>query len=164
MPTSQSRRSAESTPNAARLLIWGNPEANPDYSARLREQAAHDAIEIRGRFDESDRDGILSSIDVLVLPSVGMESFGIVAREAMACGVPVIAARRGALEELPSDDCCGAAFDPDHPEELRALLDRLIAQPMIVDSWRLNLPPLTTFKSHTAAIDAIYREVIGTRH
>ena len=47
-------------PNAARLLIWGSPEASPGYSARLREQAAHGAIEFRGRFDESDRDEILS--------------------------------------------------------------------------------------------------------
>jgi glycosyltransferase involved in cell wall biosynthesis len=146
--------------NAARLLIWGSPEANPDYSARLREQAAHGAIEFRGRFDESDRDEILSSIDVLVVPSVGMESFGIVAREAITAGVPVIASRRGALEELEIDGVCGATVAPDDPGALEKWIQRLIDKPGILEEWRRSLPVQTRISQHAAKIEEIYWQIL----
>jgi N-acetyl-alpha-D-glucosaminyl L-malate synthase BshA len=45
---------------------------------------------------------ILQSADLVLVPSE-MESFGLVALEAMACGVPVVATRCGGIEELVKD-------------------------------------------------------------
>lgn len=45
---------------------------------------------------------LLPSADLLVLPSE-MESFGLVALEAAACGVPVLATRQGGLPEVVED-------------------------------------------------------------
>lgn len=150
-------------PDVARLLVWGNPEASPAFSARLRERAAQAAVEFRGRFDESERDEIFASIDVLIVPSVGLESFGIVAREALAAGVPVIASRRGALEELLRGGEFGATYDPESHEELRALVERLVNSPSLIDAWRSNIPSPETPERHAARIEAVYREVIGPR-
>ncbi|WP_256841505.1 glycosyltransferase family 4 protein [Ornithinimicrobium cryptoxanthini] len=47
-----------------------------------------------------DRDSVLSQIDVLAVPSVGPESFGLTAAEAMAAGVPVVVSDAGALPEV----------------------------------------------------------------
>ncbi|USQ76600.1 glycosyltransferase family 4 protein [Ornithinimicrobium cryptoxanthini] len=47
-----------------------------------------------------DRDSVLSQIDVLAVPSVGPESFGLIAAEAMAAGVPVVVSDAGALPEV----------------------------------------------------------------
>jgi len=148
-------------PNAARLLIWGNSEARPDYTARIRARAETHPVEIRGRFDDRAKAEILASIDVLIVPSVGLESFGIAAREAMAAGVPVLAARRGALEELDIDGICGATVTPDDPNALRSWIDRLIENPETLNEWQRSLPAATTVAEHVAAIDRIYRQVVG---
>lgn len=148
-------------PDAARLLIWGNSEARPDYTAMIRALADTNAIEVLGKFDGKGKAEILASIDVLIVPSVGLESFGIAAREAMAAEVPILAARRGALEELEIDGICGATVTPDDPNALRAWIDRLIENPGTLDEWRRSLPPATTVAEHAAAIDGIYRQVVG---
>ncbi len=60
-------------------------------------------------------------LDLLVVPSVWEEPFGLVAIEALAAGVPVLAADRGGLPEIV-DDACGWLCEP-RAEAMRATLD-----------------------------------------
>ena len=76
-----------------------------------------------------DRDDFFEKIDVLVVPSLSHETFGLVAIEAFAAGVPVIASRRGGLGEVVTDGVTGALFEPSHPGALRAALDQFAADP-----------------------------------
>lgn len=71
----------------------------------------------------------------LVVPSIWYETFGLVLVEAFACGLPVIATRLGAMQELIDDGRTGLLFDPGssvdlarkmtwaerHPEEMRRM-------------------------------------------
>ncbi len=71
----------------------------------------------------------------LVMPSTGVESFGLVAIEAFACGTPVIATRHGGLRELivegqtgllvpPNDHealASAIAYAESHPDEMRRM-------------------------------------------
>jgi alpha-1,6-mannosyltransferase len=59
---------------------------------------------------------LLASSDVFVHAG-DQETFGLVVLEAMACGVPIVAARSGALPELV-DDSVGATFEPRAPGDL----------------------------------------------
>lgn len=59
---------------------------------------------------------LLASCDVFVHAG-DQETFGLVVLEAMACGMPVVAARAGALPELV-DDSVGATFEPRVAEDL----------------------------------------------
>ena len=52
-------------------------------------------------------------VDAVIIPSLVWETYSIVAREAMACGVPVIASRIGALPEAVRDGENGLLFDAD---------------------------------------------------
>ena len=69
---------------------------------------------------------ILASCDAFVHAG-DQETFGLVALEAMACGLPVVAARAGALVELV-DETVGATFSPRDPadlaHEVQALFER----------------------------------------
>ena len=49
------------------------------------------------------------------MPSLGLESFGLVAREAMHHGVPVLASDRGALPEMFDGGGVRGLFDPEDP-------------------------------------------------
>jgi len=91
-----------------------------------------------------DTSGWLSPLDVrqamceaayLVAPSLCYETFGLVAVEAFACGLPVIASRHGALAEIVEDGVTGLLFEPGnsvalaktlswaetHPDEMRIM-------------------------------------------
>jgi glycosyltransferase involved in cell wall biosynthesis len=148
------------TPGQARLVVWGNPKSRPDYSNRLLTVADANTVTLAGVFDEERKAEVLSSVDVLIVPSVGLESFGIVAREALAAGVPVLASRRGALEELALDGVCGATFAADDPADLRRVIDRLIERPAMLSEWRRGIPAVVTIEDHVAAVDEIYRQVL----
>ncbi|MCU1460280.1 MAG: glycosyl transferase group 1 [Acidimicrobiales bacterium] len=65
---------------------------------------------------------LMSAAEVVVMPSVWDEPFGMVAAEAMGCGVPVIATRVGGLESLVDHGVTGWLVDRG---DARALVDRL---------------------------------------
>jgi glycosyltransferase involved in cell wall biosynthesis/GT2 family glycosyltransferase len=148
-------------PDEARLLVWGNPEAQPDYTARVHSLAELGPVELRGSFNDDEKSEIFGSIDVLIIPSLGLESFGIVAREAMSKGVPIIATKRGAFEELEIDGVCGALVPPEDSSAIRKWIDRLIENPGTIDTWRRSLPKPTSILDHVTAIDRVYRQVVG---
>lgn len=66
--------------------------------------------------DERQVARLLASCDAFVHAGA-QETFGLVVLEAMACGLPVVAARAGALPELV-DASVGATFEPRDPEDL----------------------------------------------
>lgn len=78
-----------------------------------------------------DRDEFLQTLDLLVVPSLSHETFGLVAVEAFAMGIPVVAARRGGLAEVVTDGVNGALFEPTEDSALAAVLDTFVAEP-----WR----------------------------
>lgn len=59
----------------------------------------------------------------LAIPSF-YEGFGLPALEAMACGVPVVAAARGSLPEIVGD--AGLLIDPEQSDDLAAALERIL--------------------------------------
>jgi glycosyltransferase involved in cell wall biosynthesis len=62
----------------------------------------------------------------VVQPSLE-EGFGLPALEAMACGAPVIASRRGALPEVVAE--AGLLVDPEDERALAAALARVLGSP-----------------------------------
>jgi GT2 family glycosyltransferase len=119
--------------DGATLTVWGDPP-----------------------FEEERKPAIFAEMDVLIVPSLGLESFGLAAREAMHHGVPVLASERGALPEMEY----GALFGPEDPASLRAWIERLIAEPEIVDRWAAALPRIKGMDEHAEEIEAVYEKVL----
>ena len=137
----------------ATLHIWGDATAFPDYVRNMS------AI-FEGPFREEEKPRVFASMDVLLVPSIGLESFGLAAREAMACGVPVIASAGGALSEMFEPDVCGDFFPPGDVTALRAILERVIDDPSIIDRWSANLPQPKRDDVHAEEIERVYRSVL----
>jgi glycosyltransferase involved in cell wall biosynthesis len=70
-----------------------------------------------------------SQIDVAVVPSLWNEPFGMVAVEACAHSVPVIASRMGGLPEIIQDPLNGLLCSPQDPDSLGHAMLRLHQQP-----------------------------------
>jgi glycosyltransferase involved in cell wall biosynthesis len=103
---------------AARLAADGNPvdvtfAGSGDQQDALAAAAA--AWGVRARFlgfvNQSELPGIYAAADVIVLPSDGRETWGLVVNEAMACGVPaVVSDAVGCGPDLVETGVTGAVF------------------------------------------------------
>lgn len=71
-----------------------------------------------GMLDFDAMQEFLRGARLLVMPSKWFETFGIVAGEALAMGVPVVASRIGALKEVVRDGASGLHVTPGDPEDL----------------------------------------------
>ena len=72
----------------------------------------------RGEVTEDQLCATLSKADICVVPSLGGESFGLVALEALAHGVPVIASKIAGYAEWLDDSGTGALVEPGNVEAL----------------------------------------------
>ena len=66
--------------------------------------------------------------DLVCVPSYS-ESFGLVALEAQACGIPVVATAIGGLRTAVSDGISGSLVDGHDPKAWSAVISRLIMEP-----------------------------------
>ena len=107
--------------------------------------AAHgmSSVEFVDRLSEADLSQLMQDARFLVLPSEGYyETFGMVAIESYARGVPVLASRIGVMTEIVIDGVTGLHFNSgdaadltakaqwlwDHPEEARRLGSQALAR------------------------------------
>ena len=118
----------------ARLRIAGD---GPERSRleRLAEQLGiQERVEFAGWIhEESDVAAFWSACDVAVAaPNDWVESFGLAAVEAMACGVPVVATLGGALSETVVHGRTGFLVEPRDTEALAAALLAYLEDPSLV--------------------------------
>ncbi len=107
--------------------------ARQAYAEQLREAAAGLSVHWGGVYKRSALQAILAEHDVLVMPVIWEETFSLVIREALQAGLPVIAARRGALPEIIEDGRNGLLFEPENADDLRRCLRRLLDEPGLLD-------------------------------
>lgn len=81
----------------SRLVFVGDGPERPAAAEEARELGITDRVVFLGKQDSVAE--IMACADLLLLPSQN-ESFGLVALEAMASGVPVVASRAGGLPEV----------------------------------------------------------------
>lgn len=74
------------------------------------------------------QEAIARSIAV-VAPSTWLEAFGLVVVEAMAAGVPIVAAGHGAFVELVEDGVTGLLHRPGEVNSLASCIRRIAAEP-----------------------------------
>jgi len=86
------------------LYLVGDGPDRPEAHRLARELGIEKHVTFMGKQDHVER--IFPNMHVLLMPSE-MESFGLAALEAMACGVPPIATRVGGVPELITDKIDG---------------------------------------------------------
>jgi len=106
-------------------LLDGDPQAAALLAAAGRRGVA-ERIHLLGAVPRAAMPSLLRSADV-VCQYPWYEPFGIVALEAMACGIPVVAAATGGLTETVLDGVSGRLVPPRHPVALAAALEALLS-------------------------------------
>ncbi len=100
---------------------------SPAYLDELRQAATRLRVEhlVRWRGFVADRARIYGEMDICAVPSRFEEPFGLTALEAAFFELPVVATRRGGLEEVVEHERTGLLVEAEQPLQLANALERL---------------------------------------
>lgn len=152
------------------LRVVGAPP--PDGDAYVRE--LHEAVLEHGMISTTAFDGALRRGElaerirratIVLIPS-HTETFGLVALEAAASGVPVIARNTGGLREAVVDGVTGVLVDGDEPNDWAREITRLLDDPELRSSMGADARLHSLARSWEASADRlleVYREFLATR-
>ncbi|MCE5169512.1 N-acetyl-alpha-D-glucosaminyl L-malate synthase BshA [Paenibacillus profundus] len=118
---------------ASRLVFVGEGPDMPKVQCKIREMGLEDRVHFLGKQDEIAQ--VISLADCLLLPSE-KESFGLVALEAMACGVPTIGSEAGGIPELVTHGETGFLAPIGETETMAEYAIQLLSQPMLAQKMR----------------------------
>jgi glycosyltransferase involved in cell wall biosynthesis len=150
-----------------RLLVAGDA-ADRRYLHEL-ERAAGDVpglqLVVHEPYELHEVPGLLEDVDCVLVPSQWPETFGIVAREALVQGVPILAARAGGLPEAVLEGQNGFTFAPDRADELAGLLRRLADDEDLLRRLRRGAreTPVLSSAAHATATRMVYLEAVAER-
>jgi glycosyltransferase involved in cell wall biosynthesis len=145
------------------LDVWGDLGVAPEYSRRLREQAAGLPVLFRGAFEREQIAEVYAGMDVLVVPSLWLENSPLVVHEAFLAGVPVVAARLGGLADLVEHERSGLLYEATSAGELALALRRLLGEPGLLDRLAARPPEVKGIEQDAACWDGFYAEARARR-
>ena len=116
-----------SQPKAA-LVIAGSGELEAEVAARAR--ALDVPVHSLGFQNQTAMPAVYAAAEVLVLPSSGRETWGLVCNEALACGRPIVVSDEvGCAADLAADQAAGRTFCGADPDACAASLEDLLRNP-----------------------------------
>lgn len=148
-------------------IVGAPPPDGDDYAHSL-----HQAVAAAGMLGTTSFDGALSrgllaervrEASLVLIPSHS-ETFGLVALEAAASGVPVMARDAGGLREAVIDGETGVLIGSDDPAEWAAAIEGLLGDPARADRMGLAGRASAVARSwevSTARLLAVYGELLG---
>ncbi len=145
------------------IVLAGVPQNGAEehyFEEKIRPFVDGERVRWIGAADFLKKNALLRDAAALVFPIQWDEPFGLVMIEAMACGTPVLAIRRGSVGEVVDEGVTG--FSAGSEEALIPLVERAAA----LDRRGVRAQAESRF-GHGAMVDsyvALYRELNSARH
>jgi glycosyltransferase involved in cell wall biosynthesis len=98
--------------------------------------SGHNRIEFLGAVDRAEARRLLGEASFVVVPTLGVETFGRVAAEALARGTPAIVAGHGGLSEIVTDGETGLTFPPGDAGSLAGKVKELVSGKVGIEHMR----------------------------
>jgi glycosyltransferase involved in cell wall biosynthesis len=129
--------------------------------ARAAQAIAGERIQFHGRFDHDALGTIHGSLDVLVVPSIWQEAYGLTVREAQLAGTPVVGSDIAGIAEGIEHDVDGLLFETGNSASLRAALERFVSDPGLGSRLAGAAPVIKTDAQEAEEWEWRYRQVIS---
>jgi glycosyltransferase involved in cell wall biosynthesis len=149
--------------------IYGKQKNHRDFREYQRllkkaeEEGVRDIINFVGRIDNSNLPFFYSAADAFIIPSY-YEPFGLVALEAMACKVPVIASQVGGLQTTIADGITGLLFKPRNPLDLKEKILKIYKSKDLAATLANNaynkVKEEYSWKNIANKIDGVYKSLL----
>jgi glycosyltransferase involved in cell wall biosynthesis len=151
-----------------RLKVIGQAGHDTGTRERVENLRLTDAVEFTGHVPAETIAQAYAEATLAVVPSL-YEGFGFPAGEAMACEVPLVSTRGGALPEVVGEDGrCGLLVPPESADALADAIDTLLDQPerrlAMGKAGRARVLELFTWRRAAERTVAVYREAIADRN
>jgi len=143
------------------LMVGDGPErSNAEWAAQTG--GVEQKVQFLGKQDNIEE--LIGISDLLLLPSE-IESFGLVALEAMACEVPVVASKVGGLPEVVTDGVEGFLVEPRDTEKMAERSLSILSD----DVYRKEMGRRAREKAHLlfcsnkviASYEEFYRKIVS---
>jgi glycosyltransferase involved in cell wall biosynthesis len=153
------------------LLIGGEGPLRPRLQELIRTSGLQNAVQLLGFVPEDQLAKYYQASDLVVLPTLQLEGFGLVTVEALACGTPVMGTPVGAIPEvlravdplLVTEGTDGRSL----AKTLRLVLKRLHDQPgereRFSKKGREVVEQRYNWAAHTADIDRLFTRLSKDR-
>ncbi len=149
------------------LVVVGRPGERSPSARAVTRLGLERAVRFTGRLPARDIARLYAEATLAVVPSL-YEGFGFPAGEAMACGVPVVSTRAGALPEVVGPDGgAGLLVEPGSGPALERAIEALLDAPerrrAMGEAGRKRVEALFTWRRAAERTVESYREVIAER-
>lgn len=148
----------------AKFVIVGEGWSRDFLEAEARSSGQRDKIQFTGFAPDKEVIDLMTSADVLVVPSV-YEPFGIVALEGMATGVPVVASQVGGLSEVIEHDRTGIFVYPRSPDSIAWGVERILSDPdharWLTENAKDKLHKAYSWEAVAMKTVEVYRKLVG---
>jgi len=162
-------RIAEQHAQALFLVAGDAPNKQPHFREEFLELLEAKGLGERLRFLGffADTHALYSAANASVVPSLLPEPFGLVAAEAMAASLPVIAADHGGLAEIVEHGVTGLCFEPGNLERLMEAMQSLLQDPRAAQAMgqagKLRQERLFSVGRYQKDFLQLYDDVLGAR-
>jgi len=151
---------------ALRLTVIGAPGLKSPTKALMERLGVADVVEFTGKVEAEEIARRYATASVAVTASL-YEGFGFPAGEAMACKVPVVSTRAGALPEVVgTDGTCGLLVEPGNAAALADAIESLLRDPArrlaMGEAGRRRVEQHFTWRRAAERTLEVYHEVLGT--
>ncbi len=140
----------------ATVVFGGDGPARDDLATRASEVDGD--VRFLGFLDREELPAFYAALSVFVLPSP-VETQGLVALEANACGTPAVGADAGALVDTVDAGETGYRFDPGDPDSLADAVRQTLAEREHLRERCLERRPETGVERAVDRLLALYRTV-----
>jgi glycosyltransferase involved in cell wall biosynthesis len=142
------------------LDIYGVVQAEDEYVAAVRRGVAADSrVRLNSPVPAQDVVRVISTYDLMLIPSQVLETGPLVLLEAQAAGVPIIGTDAGGIAERVHDDIDGQLVEPGSVAAWEQALERVTLDRSIVRRWRTAVLPPPTMSDVADQMNAAYRRV-----
>jgi glycosyltransferase involved in cell wall biosynthesis len=144
------------------LTVYGDLSSFPEYVDQLRHSIKHPGISLAGQVTREQIWLALAAFDIVVLPTLWYETSSLILDEAHVVGVPVVASRIGVMREKIEEGRNGMLFTPGDVNALRELLQGLIDNPNVIETWEIGIPTVRSIEEHVRDIEVVYKGAVDT--
>jgi len=143
------------------VRIYGDLEEYPKYKERLRRLVGGDQrISFCGKFDRTQIGDVLSSMDVLVVPSIWYENTPLVIYFAQAAGCPVVVSNVDGMTEVVKHGVNGLVFQTGNAAGLGEAITTLAKDREFLRNLAQNAKKPKSSSEYAAELVKIYETVL----
>jgi glycosyltransferase involved in cell wall biosynthesis len=116
------------------LMIAGVGPARSSLEKQIAELGLTDSVILLGYVPDRDLPLAYRAADLVVVPSLALEGFGLTAVESLATGTPVVVTPVGGLPEVVNDLDQGLVFEGNEPKHIASGIINSLLNPSALPS------------------------------